>query len=110
MKHIAAYLMAVLGGKANPTKDDIVAILSAMEATYDEAQIELLLKNVEGKNVAELIEEGKGKMASISVAAAPAAGAAAAGAAPAAEEAKEEPKEEEEEEEEEGDFGLDLFG
>ena len=109
MKHIAAYLMAVLGGKANPTKDDIVAILSAMEATYDEAQIELLLKNVEGKNVAELIEEGKGKMASISVAAAPAAGAAAA--APAAEEAKEVAKEEEEEEEEEeGDFGLDLFG
>ena len=100
MKHIAAYLLAVLGGKAEPEAKDVIEILKSVDAKYDEEKINQLCSELKGKNIEELIEEGKKKMSTITVAAAPAA------AAPA--EAKEE-KKEEEEEEEEGDFGLDLF-
>ena len=109
MKHVAAYLLAVLGGKATPEPKDVIAILASVDAKYDEEKINQLCEELKGKNLEEIIEEGKKKMSTIAVAAAPAAAAPAAGAAaPAAEEKKEE-KKEEEEEEEEGDFGLDLF-
>ena len=109
MKHIAAYMLAVLGGKATPAPEDVIAILKSVDATYEEEKINQLCEELKGKNLEEIIEEGKKKMSTVAVAAAPAAAAPAAGAAaPAAEEKKEE-KKEEEEEEEEGDFGLDLF-
>ena len=109
MKHIAAYMLAVLGGKATPAPADVIAILKSVDATYEEEKINQLCEELKGKNLEEIIEEGKKKMSTVAVAAAPAAAAPAAGAAaPAAEEKKEE-KKEEEEEEEEGDFGLDLF-
>eukprot|EP00727_Mastigamoeba_balamuthi_P011485 m51a1_g696 putative 60S ribosomal protein P2 (113) ;mRNA; r:365830-366168 len=111
MKHIAAYLLAVLGGNANPKAEDIKAILESVSAKADDAKIEQLLKELSGKNVFELIEEGKKKMGSIAVAAAAAAPAAAASSAPAAAAHEEKKKEEkkEEEEEEEADMGLSLF-
>ena len=111
MKHVAAYMLCVLGGKANPEPADVIAILKSVDAKYEEEKINQLCSELKGKNLQELIEEGKKKMSTVAVAAAPAA-AAAAPAAAAAEEKKEEKKEEEkkeEEEEEEGDFGLDLF-
>ena len=110
MKHIAAYMLCVLGGKKNPEVADVVAILKSVDAKYEEEKIKQLCAELKDKNLEELIEEGKKKMSTVAVAAAPAAAAAAPAAA--AEEKKEEKKEEEkkeEEEEEEGDFGLDLF-
>lgn len=67
----------------------------------------LLIKELEGKNVEEVIAEGREKLASVPaggavVAAGGAGGAAAGGAAP-----KEEEKPEEEEEDE--DMGFSLF-
>ena len=72
----------------------------------DSAAIAKLLGELEGKDVADVIAEGRDKLQSVAaVAAAPAAGGAAAGgaAAPAAAAAPEPESEEEE-------MGLDLFG
>ena len=111
MKYVAAYLLAVIGGKATPTKEQVVEILKAAKAEIDDAKLDALFKEVEGKDAYELIAAGKEKMATLgAVAAAPAGAAAAAAPAAAAAEEKKEEKKEEEEEEEEGDFGLDLFG
>ncbi|KAK7257629.1 hypothetical protein RIF29_31732 [Crotalaria pallida] len=112
MKVLAAYLLAQLGGKENPSADDLKSILASVGAEADEDRIKLLLSEVKGKNFAELIASGKEKLASVpsgggAVAAAAPAGAAAGGAAPAAA-AKEEPKVEEKVESDE-DMCFNLF-
>ena len=108
MRHLAAYLMLVLGGNEKPTAEDIKSVLEAIGAEAEDEKIEKLLADLEGKNVEELIKAGLDKLVSI-----PTGGAAApAAAAAAAEEKKEEEaKEEEEEEEEDIDMsGGGLFG
>ncbi|XP_057736399.1 60S acidic ribosomal protein P2A-like [Arachis stenosperma] len=112
MKVIAAYLLAVLGGNIAPSADDIKNILSSVGAEADDGMIDLLLSQVEGKDVTELIACGREKLAAVpsggggvAVAAAPTAGGG--GAAPAAE-AKEEKKVEEKEESDD-DMGFSLF-
>ncbi|KAF6266215.1 60s acidic ribosomal protein-domain-containing protein [Scenedesmus sp. NREL 46B-D3] len=108
MRVVSAVLLAVLGGKANPTADDVKAILGSVGVEADAADVERLLKELEGKDISELIAAGREKLQSVpsgggAVAAAPAAGGAAGGAAPAKEEKKEEPSEEDE------DMGFSLF-
>ena len=93
MKYIAAYLLAIAGGKQAPTQADVKAILESVGVSVDEKRLQEVIAKFEGKNVEELIEEGSKKM--IIVGGAAPAGAAAA--APAA--AEEAPKEEEKEEE-----------
>ena len=108
MKYIAAYMLAIAAGKTLPTKEEVTAIIKAANGEVDDAKLESLFKEVEGKDINELIAAGKEKMSAV-----PTAPVAAAAAPAAADEKKEEAKEEkkeEEEEEEEGDFGLDLFG
>ncbi|XP_061340708.1 large ribosomal subunit protein P2A-like [Gastrolobium bilobum] len=115
MKVIAAYLLAVLGGNSSPSADDLKNILGSVGAEAEDEKIELLLTEVEGKDIAELIASGREKLASVpsggggavAAAAAPVGGAAAGGAAPAAE-AKEEKKVEEKEESDD-DMGFSLF-
>ncbi|MBA0776611.1 hypothetical protein Gotri_011580 [Gossypium trilobum] len=101
MKVVAAYLLAVLGSKTNPSAADIKKILASVGAEADDDKIQLLLSEMKGKDVTELIASGREKLASVPcgggggvVAAAPGAGAAAA-ATPAAAEAKKEEKVEE---------------
>ncbi|XP_019448055.1 PREDICTED: 60S acidic ribosomal protein P2-2-like isoform X2 [Lupinus angustifolius] len=113
MKVIAAYLLSVLGGNETPSSHDLKTILASVGAEAEEAKIELLLNEVKGKSVVELIASGREKLASVpsgggavAVAAAPAGGAGGA-AAPAAE-AKEEKKVEEKEESDD-DMGFSLF-
>ena len=102
MKYIAAYMLAVLAGKAEPTADDVKAILKSVDASVEDEKLNSLLEALKGKNLEELIAAGKEKMSTVSVCAAPAAAAGSAPAAAAeaapAEEKKEEKKEEEEEE------------
>lgn len=77
----------------------------AVGAETEDAQIELLLKEVKGKDLAELIAAGREKLASVpsgggggvAVSSAPSAGGGGGGGAPAAEAKKEEKKEEKEE-------------
>ncbi|ESQ29338.1 hypothetical protein EUTSA_v10023766mg [Eutrema salsugineum] len=114
MKVVAAFLLAVLSGKASPTSADIKDILGSVGAETEDAQIELLLKEVKGKDLAELIAAGREKLASVpsggggvAMASAPSAGGGGGGAAPAAEAKKEEKKEEKEESDD--DMGFSLF-
>merc|ERR1719359_1100273 len=105
MKYCGAYLMAVLGGKENPSTKDIKTILASVGADFDEAIAESLVAELKGKTVHEVIAAGKEKLVGFGGGGgggAPVA-AAAGGAGPAAS-AKEEKKVEEEEEEEEMDF------
>jgi len=110
MRVISAVLLAQLGGNASPSAADITKILSSVGVEADAGDVDRLLKELEGKDLAELIAAGREKLQSVpsgggGVAAAPAAGGAAAGgAAPAKkEEKKEEPSEEDE------DMGFSLF-
>ncbi|CAL9049930.1 large ribosomal subunit protein P2A-like [Musa acuminata AAA Group] len=113
MKVIAAYLLAVLGGNSHPSAGDITSILESVGAEVDVKRINLLLSEVEGKDITELIAAGREKFASVpsggAVAAVSVAGAggAAAGAAPAEEPKKEEKVEEKEESDD--DMGFSLF-
>ncbi|KAI4322393.1 hypothetical protein L6164_022095 [Bauhinia variegata] len=113
MKVIAAYLLAVLGGNTSPTADDLKSILGSVGAEADDEKIELLLSEVCGKDITELIAAGREKLASVpcgggAVAVAPAAGGAAGGGAAPPPEAKEEKKVEEKEESDD-DMGFSLF-
>merc|ERR1712096_169321 len=90
---------------------NVEKILSSVGVEADKTQLAIVVKQLAGKSVEELIAAGSGKLASMggggggaSAAAAPAGGEAAA-AAPAAEEKKKE----ESEEEEDDDMGFGLF-
>ncbi|CAL9198311.1 large ribosomal subunit protein P2A [Musa acuminata AAA Group] len=114
MKVIAAYLLAVLGGNISPTTGDVKGILESVGADVVDEKIELLLSQVGGKDLTELIATGREKFASvpcgggIAVAvAAPAGGSGGGAAASAAAEPKEEKAEEKEESDE--DMGFSLF-
>merc|ERR1712137_365138 len=111
-KYVAAYLMSVIGGKEQPTANDVVSILDAGGISYDAAIINTMIENIGGKSVHDIINVGMTKFAACGggggggVAVAAATTSAAAADAPA--EAKKEEVVEEEEEEEDMDF--DLFG
>ena len=84
-----------------------LVVFSSVGVDADDEKVKMVVDQLAGKNIEELIEEGKGKLGSMPAAgAAPAAAAPAAGgaAAPAAA-----AKVEEEEEEEDDDMGFGLF-
>ncbi|KAJ2130815.1 60S acidic ribosomal protein P2 [Coemansia sp. RSA 678] len=106
MRYIAAYLLLQLANaEATPSASDITKVVSAAGVEVDSERIEKLFAALEGKNIEEVIAEGKSKLASVPSggAAAPAA-AAAGGDAPAAAAAAEESDEESDE-----DMGMGLF-
>merc|ERR1711890_224068 len=99
MRYVAAALLAALGG-GDISAANINKILSSVGIESDAAKVDLVVKELAGKDVAEVIAEGTSKLGSMPSgggAAAPAAGGAAPAAAEAAP-AKEAPKEESEEE------------
>merc|ERR1712071_7199 len=85
MRYVAAYLLAVLGGKENPSKDDITKILGSVGISVDDERLASVPSGGGG---------GGG------------AAPAAAADAPKAAAKKEEKKEESEEEDEDMGFGL----
>eukprot|EP01006_Ploeotia_vitrea_P031148 TRINITY_DN63446_c0_g1_i2.p2 TRINITY_DN63446_c0_g1~~TRINITY_DN63446_c0_g1_i2.p2 ORF type:complete len:104 (+),score=63.89 TRINITY_DN63446_c0_g1_i2:264-575(+) len=102
-------MLAVLGGNENPSPADIKSILDSVSISADDDRVEKLCSELNGKNLDELIAEGKEKMSAVPMGGgARAAGGAAAGGA--ADEAAAEPeKEESEEEESDADMGFSLF-
>ena len=111
MRYVAAYLLAVLGGKAAPAASDVEKILSSVGIEADAEKLKKVISQLSGKNLEELIEQGREKLSSM-----PAGGAApvaASGAAPAAAAAAESKKEEEakkeESESDDEDMGFGLF-
>jgi len=112
MKVVAAYLLALLGGNASPSAKDIDAILGSVGAEADSHRVKLLLSELEGKDILEVIAAGKEKFASVPSGGGGGVVVASSGgggsSAPVAEEKKEEVKEEEKEESDD-DMGFSLF-
>ncbi|KAI9303256.1 60S acidic ribosomal protein P2 [Cunninghamella echinulata] len=108
MKFLAAYLLLNAGGKANPSAEDIKNLLTTVGIESDEERIKSLIAAVGEKDIAQLIEEGKGKLASVPTGGAAASSGAGAAAGGAASEETAEAKEEEKEESDD-DMGFGLF-
>ncbi|KAF7884896.1 uncharacterized protein EAE98_000365 [Botrytis deweyae] len=109
MKYLAAYLLLTIGGKASPSAKDITTVLESVGIEIDQERLDTLIKELDGKDINELIAEGSSKLASVpsgGAGAAPAAGGAAASGGAAAEEKVEEKAEEKEESDEDMGFGL----
>lgn len=107
MKHVAAYMLATLGGVEQPSVADIKKILSSAGIETEEDRAEQLVASLSGKNVEDVVAGGMSKLASMpSGGAAVSAVSAASAAAPSA--AKEEAKKEVKEESDD-DMGFGLF-
>lgn len=107
MKHVAAYMLATLGGVEQPAVADIKKILSAAGIQTEDERAEQLIASLSGKNVEEVVAAGMSKLASM-----PAGGSAVAAsgsAAPAAAAASKEEAKKEEKEESDDDMGFGLF-
>ena len=111
MRHVAAYLLAVLGGKPNPSAKDVKGILSSVGVEADANSLEVVVKALNGKSVDQLIAEGLGLLASV-----PAGGSLTGGgmvdttsASAAVEEEKPKEKSPEPESDSDEDMGLGLF-
>ncbi|KAI4348993.1 hypothetical protein L6164_009652 [Bauhinia variegata] len=112
MKVVAAYLLAVLGGNTTPSADDLKCILGSVGAEADDDNIQLLLSEVNGRDIAELIAMGREKLASVpSCGAAVSVPSSGGGAAAPTSDAPVTKKEEkvEEKEESDDDMGFSLF-
>ena len=103
MKHIAAYALLVLGGKENPSADDVEKVVKDAGATADKEKISALVAALEGKAFHEIVSQGIATLGSMGT------GSAAASAPAATAEVKVEEAPKEEEPEEDVDIGG-MFG
>jgi large subunit ribosomal protein LP2 len=51
MKHIAAYLLLQTGGNASPSASDIKTLLETVGIEADQAQLDKLVSELEGKDI-----------------------------------------------------------
>ena len=111
MRYVAAYLLASMGGNTTPSAGDIKTILSSVGVGVDDEKLALVMAQLAGKDINEVLAAGAGKLASVPAGGAggAASGAAAGGAAAAEEKVEEAVKEESEEEESDDDMGFSLF-
>lgn len=98
MKSVAAYILLTLGGNATPSAEDIEKVVTAAGGEHDADATAALLKDLEGKTIADVIAAGQARLATVPTGGG--GGGGGAGGDAAAEEEKEEEKEEEEKEEE----------
>lgn len=54
MKYLAAYLLLGLAGNASPSAADIKTVLSSVGAEVEQERLDLLLKELEGKDINEV--------------------------------------------------------
>ena len=112
MRYVAAYMLAVLGGQASPKAADIEKILSSVGIEADAERLSKVVAQLAGKDLEELIAQGREKLSSMPVgggAVAAAAAAPAAGGDAGKKEEKKEEKKKEESESEDDDMGFGLF-
>ena len=96
MKELAGFLLLKLGGNDSPDKAAITAALSAVGVEADAAKVDALLKELDGKDLEEMMETGKDLLATFGGGGGGGGGAGGAGGGgDAAEEVKEEEVEEE---------------
>jgi len=113
MKHVAAYLLLVLGGNASPDAEAIHKLLASVGIEADKEKSQKLISELKGKKIEDVIAEGSKKLVSLPVGNAAPAAAVSSNAA-AKDDKKEEKKEdkkkkEEPKEEEDEDMGFGLF-
>lgn len=65
MRYVAAYLLATLGSKSNPSKQDIQSILESVGLDVDDEKLSKVCSELQGKDINEVISEGMGKLASM---------------------------------------------
>jgi len=109
MRHVAAYILAVMGGQKDPSEKDVKAILNSVGIEPDSKNLAVVVNQLKGKNVFQLIQEGQALLANMDM---PSGGGGGGGAAAAAVEeapAAEEKKPESESEESDSDMGMGLF-
>ncbi|XP_075396686.1 LOW QUALITY PROTEIN: uncharacterized protein LOC142437370 [Tenrec ecaudatus] len=107
MRYVASYLLAALGGNASPSAKDIKKILDSVGIEADDSRLNKVIRELNGKNIGDVIAQGIGKLASVPAGGGAVAVSAAPGSAPAAaEEKKDERKEESEESDDDKGFGL----
>ena len=63
MKHMAAYLMLVLGGNDTPTADDVSKALSSVGIESDSEQLDKLISELDGKDLSEILTSGEALLA-----------------------------------------------
>ena len=63
MRHVAAYLLAVLGGNDSPTESDLKSILSSVGIEADAKNLSFVVSQLKGKNAYDVMEEGKALLA-----------------------------------------------
>lgn len=113
MRYIAAYLLANLGGAENPSANDMSKILSSVGIDFNKEQAELVISELSGKTLSEVISTGSSKLASVpSGAAVSGSSAAPSSSTTSSGDAKKDDKkkaEKESEPESEGEMGFGLF-
>ncbi|KAK8895327.1 Structural constituent of ribosome [Tritrichomonas musculus] len=65
MKYIAAYMLAKLV-KENPTIEDLQRIIESVGIEFDHKKGEEIINKLTGKNINEVIEDGKSKLSVVS--------------------------------------------
>lgn len=58
MRYVAAYLLAVLGGKASPSAGDIEKILGSVGIEADSEKLKKVISELNGKTIDDLIAQG----------------------------------------------------
>lgn len=58
MRYVAAYMLAVLGGKASPSQNDVEKILSSVGIETDAEKLQKVITELSGKSMDELIAKG----------------------------------------------------
>ena len=110
MRHVAAYILAVAGGNANPSEADLKKILNSVGVDIVDEQLAVVIKQLNGKNLFQLMEEGQSLLAGMPMGGgAASSGAAVAEAVEVVEAPKEEAKKVESSDSEDSDMGMGLF-
>ena len=66
MKYIAAYMLARLGGKENPTVEDIKRIIESVGIDFENKKAEEIVEKLKGKDFNEVMNDGKSKLSAVS--------------------------------------------
>ena len=65
MKHLAAYLLLVLGGNKNPSAKDVQDLMKTVGIEAEMGQLNLLIDSLKGKKLEDIINGGLQKITSM---------------------------------------------
>ena len=58
MRNVATFLLAVMGGNLSPTVEDLKTILASVGVDADEEQMQIVVDNLKGKDIQEVLANG----------------------------------------------------